>query len=209
MAKKDARRIMEAMEILQLRIALTSVDPPIWRRIRIPSTYTFWELHVAIQDSMGWTDTHLHVFRVPDPMSDVVVQIGIPDDDHPDGRRTLLGRDVPVETYLRESSPVLIYEYDFGDSWIHVVYLEATRSEERGHSYPECVAGERSRPPEDCGGTYGYQDLLVALADPTHPEHTRLREWVGPYFDPEAFDLDEVRFGDPEKRWKQTWGEGR
>jgi len=197
---------MQIMEILQLRIALTSINPLIWRRIQIPVSYTFWDLHVAIQDAMGWTDSHLHVFRVFDLLGDDVVQIGIPVDDFPDGHRTLHDREIPVGAHLTEFSPVLIYEYDFGDEWIHTVCLEFRRSAEPGQSYPVCIAGERSCPPEDCGGAYMYPELLEALADPTHPDHARLREWAGPYFDPETFDPKEVLFGDPEKRWNQTWG---
>ena len=198
--------IMVLMEILQLRIALAATDPPIWRRIQIPATYTFWELHVAIQDAMGWTDSHLHVFRAFDVPTDNIVEIGIPIDDFPSRGRTLHDRKATVEEYLRDFSPVLIYEYDFGDSWIHSVCLEFRRQASPGQSCPVCVDGERSNPPEDCGGPYMYPELLEALANTKHPEHKRLREWAGPYFDPEEFNPADVRFEDPEKRWKQTWG---
>jgi len=200
---------MGLMEILQLRIALTSVEPLIWRRIQIPATFTFWELHVAIQDAMGWSDTHLHVFRAFGLLGDDVVEISIPVDDYPDKRQTLHDREISVEEHLTDFSPVLIYEYDFGDSWTHAVCLEFRRPAEPGQSYPVCVAGERSNPPEDCGGAYMYPELLATLADPKHPDHDRLREWAGPYFDPEEFDPKEVRFEDPEKRWEQTWGAAR
>ena len=115
---------MVFMEILQLRIALTSIDPPIWRRIQIPPTSTFWELHVAIQDAMGWSDSHLHVFRVFDLQSDEVAEIGIPIDNFPSRRRTLHDREVPVGAHLTEFSSVLIY----GTSVIRV--LEAESDEE-------------------------------------------------------------------------------
>ena len=197
------------MEILQLRIALTSIDPLIWRRIQIPATFTFWELHVAIQDAMGWSDLHLHVFRAFGLLGDDVVEIGIPDIDLGGGRKILHDREVTVEEHLTDFCPVLIYEYDLGDSWTHAVCLEFEQSADPGQSYPLCLDGERSNPPEDCGGAHMYPELLAAIADPTHPDHKRLREWTSPYFDPEEFDPKEVRFGDPEKRWKQTWGAPR
>ena len=59
-------------------------------------------------------------------------------------------------------------------------------------AYPVCLAGERACPPDDCGGVWGYADLLEALADPKHPEHEWLTEWAGGPIDPEAFDRDEV-----------------
>lgn len=200
---------MRLMEILQLRITLTSIDPPIWRRIQIPATFTFWDLHVAIQDAMGWSDSHLHVFRAFGLLGDDIVEIGIPDIDLGGGRKILHDREVKVEEHLTDFCPVLIYEYDFGDAWTHAVCLEFRRPAEPDKSYPICVAGERACPPEDCGGPFMYPELIEAIADPTHPEHERLSEWAGPYFDPETFDPKEVRFENPEKRWKQTWGAAR
>lgn len=39
--------------ILQFRIELLGIEPLIWRRIQVPDTYTFWDLHVAIQSAFG------------------------------------------------------------------------------------------------------------------------------------------------------------
>ena len=47
----------------------------------MPETYSFWDLHVAIQDAMGWLDYHLHEFRVKEPGREKALQIGISDDD--------------------------------------------------------------------------------------------------------------------------------
>jgi hypothetical protein len=69
--------------------------------------------------------------------------------------------------------------------------------------------GKRNCPPEDCGGTWGYANLLEALADKKHPEHRDMKEWIGKY-DPEEFDLEELnatlthRFGLPKSRKKTT-----
>jgi len=50
--------------ILQFKISIIETDPPVWRRIQVPEYYTFYDLHVAIQDAMGWLDYHLHDFRI-------------------------------------------------------------------------------------------------------------------------------------------------
>lgn len=57
---------------------------------------------------------------------------------------------------------------------------------------PVCVKGKRNCPPEDCGGPYGYQDLLNALASETHPRHKDMVQWIGPDYDVEYFDLEET-----------------
>ena len=50
--------------IYQLKVTLRRTRPPIWRRIQVPVSCTFWDLHVTIQDAMGWHDCRLHVFRL-------------------------------------------------------------------------------------------------------------------------------------------------
>ncbi|MEW6216350.1 MAG: plasmid pRiA4b ORF-3 family protein [Candidatus Bipolaricaulota bacterium] len=198
---------MAPREVFQLRIALMDILPPIWRRIQIPTWYSFWDLHVAIQDAMGWLDYHLHSFRLVDLRQERLVEIGIPDDEFPTGRETLPGWETPVEAYLHEGWPVAVYEYDFGDSWAHVVQLEARLPARRGRSYPVCVAGERKCPPEDCGGVGGYAHLLEAIANPRHPEHKKLLDWVGGSYDPEDFDPAKVQFDDPKERWKNAFAD--
>jgi hypothetical protein len=80
------------------------------------------------------------------------------------------------------------YLYDFGDGWSHRVTVEKILPAEAGTTVPACIDGRRACPPEDCGGPWGYGHLLEALADPTHPEHRDLTDWLGAPFDPEAFD---------------------
>ncbi|MCK4393963.1 plasmid pRiA4b ORF-3 family protein [Candidatus Bipolaricaulota bacterium] len=184
--------------VFQFKIELLGVEPLIWRRIRVPGDYTFWDLHVAIQDAMGWLDYHLHAFRIVG--SSVV--IGIPDiegDDPPDFRP---GWEVGVRDVFLHGSPLALYEYDFGDSWFHEVRLEGVYDVEKEVVYPRCLDGARRCPPEDCGGTYGYEDFLRAIGDPTDPEHDSLLEWIGGSFDPEEFDPSKVHFDDPAKRWQ-------
>ncbi len=73
-------------KVYQFKIILQGIKPPIWRRIQVPENYTFWDLHVAIQDARGWTDTHLHNFVIKNPLTGRREEIGIPDDDFHDMR---------------------------------------------------------------------------------------------------------------------------
>ena len=69
----------------QFLVVLSGTDPLVWRRIQVPLAYTFWDLHVAIQDAMGWLDYHLHEFRLVDT-NDKVATIGIPTDEESEQR---------------------------------------------------------------------------------------------------------------------------
>ena len=48
----------------QFKITLDRVKPPVWRRIQLPSSATFWDLHCTLSDAMGWEDAHMHEFRI-------------------------------------------------------------------------------------------------------------------------------------------------
>jgi len=189
--------------VLQFRIELLWIEPAIWRRIQVPESYSFWDLHVAIQDVMGWLDYHLHAFRVVGFADD----IGIPDEEGWSDVVTRPGWKFPIGPVFSEQRPLASYEYDFGDSWVHEVRFEDMLPVEKGVKYPRCVAGARRCPPEDCGGHYGYELFLKAIADPSHPEHESYLQWVGGSFDPEEFDPTVGEFDDPKERWKIAFQE--
>jgi hypothetical protein len=173
--------------IARLKIALRDSKPPIWRRVEVPETITLPKLHQVIQIVMGWQDYHLHQFIVGGLGG---ISYGVPDPDDfyevRDERRARLNQ------LLRAPKEKLVYEYDFGDSWEHVVLLEALLELEPGAVYPRCITGKRACPMEDCGGIWGYASFLEAIQDLQHPEHETMLEWVGGEFDPEAFDLQQV-----------------
>lgn len=192
--------------VYQFKITLKEVKPTVWRRIQVPESYTFWHLHVAIQDAMGWMDSHLHAFRVVNPKTGEQDEIGIPDDDG--DLEFIPGWEVDIADYFSTENRTAGYEYDFGDDWEHSVVLEKILPSEKGFQYPVCLDGERSCPPEDCGGPPGYERFLEAIKNPRHKEHKSMLEWVGGGFDPEDFKRDKVRFDDPVKRWKYAFGGG-
>ena len=188
---------------LLFRVTLKGIKPRVWRRILVPAGYTFWDLHVAIQDSMGWLDYHLHVFKVREPGSGELDQIGIPDDDpFEDDALVLPGWRIPTTEYFRQPGDRADYEYDFGDGWEHEVLLEAIALRVPRTKYPVCLDGAGACPPEDCGGVHGYEEMLRVLRDPTDEEHESMLVWVGGRYDPKAFDPKKVRFDNPKKRWQ-------
>lgn len=185
------------------RIELQGVEPLIWRKIVVPSDYSFWHLHVAVQDAMGWRDYHLHEFLVANPDTGTLDRIGIPDEYDLD---TLAGWEVPIAHYFRNPYDTAKYSYDFGDDWQHSVVYEGPVELTDGQASPACLGGERACPPEDCGGPYGYKGLLKAINDPDHEQHAELLEWSGGPIDVNAFSASEVKFDDPDERWQRAFG---
>jgi hypothetical protein len=189
-------------QIYQFKITLKDIEPPIWRRIHVPETYTFWDLHVAIQDVMGWLDYHLHEFEIIHPATGMKVNIGIPDEDFDLDTEILPGWKQKIADYFSIENPKAKYTYDFGDNWRHEIKLEKMLPRENGVKYPLCIDGKRACPPEDCGGTWGYENFLKIIMDPRHERYEEMLEWVGGEFDPEHFDAREVHFDNPKKRLK-------
>ncbi len=193
-------------KVYQFKITLKDIKPPVWRRIQVPESYTFWDLHVAIQDAMGWLDYHLHIFRIINPSTGMKEEIGVPDEEFKSDTRTRQGRRRKIADYFLMDNPKADYQYDFGDNWEHTIELEEIVARSEDAQYPVCIAGKRSCPPEDCGGPWGYQNFLKIIKTPDDEEYEEMLEWAGGNFDPEVFDIKNVHFADPDKRWEAEFG---
>ena len=196
----------EFNQVYQFKITLIGVKPPVWRRIQVPETYTFWDLHVAIQDAMGWSDSHLHQFDVINSSTGMEVEIGIPEKEFGWAREILPGWKQKISNYFSMENRLADYVYDFGDDWEHKIQLEKILPREKNINYPVCIKGKKACPPEDCGGIYGYENLLEIINNPNHKEYEEMIEWLGGEFAPEHFDAEEVVFDDPDKRRKIAFG---
>ena len=202
--KGGIRTIKKFVQVYQFKISLWGIRPPIWRRIQVPETYTFWDLHVAIQDVMGWVDYHLHEFGITSLKNGEKRRIGIPEGDFDE--EILPGWKQKISNYFSLENRKADYVYDFGDDWEHIVELEKILPKEEKVKYPICIKGKRACPPEDCGGISGYYNLLEIMKDSEHEEYEEMLEWLGGVFDPEHFDVEDVRFDDPNKRRKIAFG---
>ena len=194
--------------VYQFKITLQDVKPVIWRRIQTPAGYSFWDLHVAIQDAMGWQDRHLHEFQILDPEKGELHSIGIPDDDELQTDTVVVpGWERAVAKYFSGDNPLAQYVYDFGDGWHHEVMLEQNDPFATRLKQPVCLDGSGACPPEDCGGPDGYADFLRAIRKPGSPRGGELLEWVGGSFNPRAFAAQDVTFDDPKARWAWSFDE--
>ncbi len=192
--------------VMQFKIELPEILPLIWRRILVPTDYNFWDLHVAIQDSMGWLDYHSHYFEFKGKGKKKEVRIGIPDFQSPgDLPEVYPGWEIPVLTYFNDLGVTVKYLYDFGDSWWHTVQLEGFFFKDKAVKYPLCIDGERACPPEDCGGVQGYFELIKTLSNPENEDYKEMKDWVGGDWHSESFDKNAVKFYNPYQRWKKAF----
>lgn len=185
--RPQQRQSSTSQSVQRVKVTLRGSKPPIWRRLEVPSTITLEKLHLVIQAAFGWENYHLWVFDAGSG------RYGLPD-------RELEIRSAAAKR-LKDVAPRrgdrLSYTYDFGDNWVHDLLVEEVLTAEPEFTYPRCVTGRRAGPPEDCGGMWGYEELIDVLADPAHPEHADRLEWLGltsaAQFDPARFDLDDIR----------------
>jgi hypothetical protein len=175
-------------KIFQIQIALKGFKPKIWRRILIPSDLLLSDFHMIIQIAMGWTNSHLHQFIKNRKFYTMRMQ----DDDLWDEMDNVDYKKMKVSDLLKKEKEKIVYEYDFGDSWEHDIILEKILPIDKNIKYPICLTGKMNCPPEDCGGVWGYSDMLEVLKDPSHEEYESYIEWLGEKFDPEYFDKNEI-----------------
>lgn len=172
------------VQALTLRIELNNITPAIWRVVTVPDTIALQRLHDVVQAAMGWDDSHLHLFVVRGAQyGDEAVFDG--GNVHDEGSTSL-------QQLCLQRGESMLYVYDMGDNWEHTITLLDEAFVDADEAF--CiVAGERATPPEDVGGTGGYEDFCAAMANSKHPEHASVREWYGQPFAPDMFDLRAAR----------------
>lgn len=139
--------------IYQIQLSLLGSKPKIWRRVLIQSDMLLSEFHKVIQTSMGWTNSHLHVFNKNETC--------YAEKTAADSTWEELGhvdyQEMKVSDLLINEGERILYGYDFGDGWEHEMILEKILpGEENELEKPICLAGKMNCPPEDCGGIGGY-----------------------------------------------------
>jgi hypothetical protein len=176
------------METYQILISLKNSKPIIWRRILISSGLSLSDFHKVIQTTMGWTNSHLHQFI----KNNTFYTVRMGDDDFWEEMNNVDYKGMKVSDLLVNEDDTIIYEYDFGDGWMHDLTLEKKITNDPKIIYPSCLTGKMNCPPEDCGGVWGYEDLLKIIKNPEHEEYEGYMEWLGGAFDPKDFNKDEI-----------------
>jgi hypothetical protein len=175
-------------KIYQIQIALKRYSPKIWRRILIPSDVLLRDFHKIIQTTMGWMNEHLHQFI----KNDTFYTVRMPDDDFWNEMKNIDYKKMRISDLLKYEKEKITYEYDFGDGWEHDIILEKILPYDEKVKFPVCIKGSMNCPPEDCGGVWGYANMLEVLKHPEQEEYEELMDWLGDEFDPEYFDMDVI-----------------
>jgi hypothetical protein len=141
------------IDVYQLRVVLRGISPLIWRRLLLRGDATLADLHDVLQTAFGWEDFHLHRFSIRGKEYSIFRMGG------PFFYKD--ARNVRLSDFGFRDLEKFIYEYDFGDLWIHDVRVEAILPFDPKKHYPCCTGGKRAGPPEDCGGPIVYMEQLV------------------------------------------------
>jgi hypothetical protein len=188
--------------LYHLKVTVQWCKPSIWRRLQVPGDANLGWLHAVLQVAVGWTNSHLHDFAIgKDRYSDPSVDADMDFGDSPclDETKAILADVLP------NKGEKFGYEYDFGDSWSHVIKVEKILPPDPAWAGKAlCLAGANACPPEDCGGPPGYDGLIAIMADPKHEEHESMKEWLGRPLDPTAFDIEKTNTYLRKLKWPRT-----
>jgi hypothetical protein len=172
--------------IYRVHVSLLDIEPVIWRRIELSSQTTLRQFHRSLQIVMGWENYHMHEFLAGKQ------RYGVPDSTYDEPGEVILEGKIRLSEVLPTLGAQIQYIYDLGDYWRHAVTLEESVSAEPDAEYPRLIGGARSCPPEDCGGTGGYANLLDILMDPKHEDYQHMHDWAGDKFNAEVFSFKDI-----------------
>ncbi len=183
----------EVPATLRLYVQLEGSFPPMWRRVEVASDLGLDDLHDVLQVVFGWQDYHLYRFTTG-PEEDAGAAFACTADlaEGYDDERAVPTWDVRIDELLAEPGERLHYQYDYGDNWWLAIEVEDLVDGQIPPGRAMLLEGAGAGPPEDCGGIHGYR-LLVAAADPTHPDHRQalaeVGEWWGREVAPDELGL--------------------
>ena len=176
----------------QFKITIKGIiNPPVWRRVIVPETFTFEQFHQVLQSVFNRTGSSQYQFS-PDGYGSYPI-IAIPHDD--DFEEVDDAETISLKDIFDEVNQTYIYLYDFNNLWQHEITFEAKLLDFSGTAL--CITGWGASPPEDCGGYWKYEHIKEIMADQTHPEYRESRDLLalksGEKWDANMFDIKNVR----------------
>ncbi len=166
-------------QVYQLHAWIRQISPMIWRRLLVRSDSTLADLHDVLQIALGWSDLHLHRFRIHGRNYGISRVGGLSFSQD--------ARQVRLADFRFRLNERFLYEYDLRDSWQHEVRVERGLPEEPKRRYPVCVGGRRAAPPEDSGGPWAFLERRDAVPGQVREHLERIIEGI------DAGDLEAIR----------------
>ncbi|MGP9529743.1 plasmid pRiA4b ORF-3 family protein [Glutamicibacter sp. AOP5-A2-18] len=188
--KREKRTEPYTGKVLQLKLSLRDVKPPIWRRVLVPVDLNLGDLHDIIQISFDWSDSHLHQFYGQNRKISYGPQNSYMESDH-DESTVLLSK------LFKKPKDRLSYTYDFGDDWRVGIEVEDVLKSDDGQ-LPRCIGGRRMGPLEDSGGPLNWSEMVqelkvevpLTMMQDVIPEDAALEP--GEDFDPAVFSIEGI-----------------
>ena len=182
----------------KLKIVLKDTEPKITRTVIVPEKFNFNDLHVVIQCIMNWNDSHLYQFNLSAPYASDSIRLKNEESNLFGFQRNKQydATKMHLSDFFNGQKKNMNYIYDFGNDWIHTITVLKKPNEEV--LYPKCIKGENAAPIEDCGGVWGFYELLEIISKKRKTtEDKEMLEWARipkgkSYEDIYAFDIDEV-----------------
>lgn len=173
-------KIQPGAIVFQVKVSLDGITPAIWRRLLLPGNIKLEQVHECIQGSFGWENCHQHEFQIAGR------RYGNTHNNEDAALINERGTKSKLKFLNLSVGDRFNYVYDFGDYWRHEIEIEAILEPDPNGYYPDCIAGARACPPEDCGGLPGYEHITRPLSAVGSAKAS---------FDPERFDLEAAREG--------------
>lgn len=194
---KIIKKVDHLKHVYRLRVTLQDVEPKVYRILLVPGAFHLGQLHMLIQMSFGWNNSHLHQFII---RTKTYIDYNFDDGD-------ITGRPMFDETMCILGSNLdigqkFIYEYDFGDNWAHTIEVLDIEKPVKGLQYPICIEGKNACPPDDCGGPHGYEELKQSLVSSNAKIRDSILVYVGGQFDPYACDPNRLN---RDMIWRYDW----
>ena len=166
------------MKIYVIKIAVRSVSPMVWHRLRIAADTSLAALHFIIQIVQGWGDDYLHQFHIYGKDYGISYEGGIGFTDNPFR--------VVIDDFAFDTGDRFTYEYNFFEHWLHDIRIEAIH-ENSTLKTPFCMDGHGmpgATVADEADKTLAFLEEIVNVDDAATLGDIR------PFID----DLDAVRF---------------
>lgn len=175
------KKLMSLISIKQLtakiNVKMLLENFEVERTFTIPLDDNFEILHLTIQRVFAWQNYHLYGFDIYDEKFKKII-LELVEDEEALSFPSKYERKLAYELYLKDylyKNQKLIYRYDFGDGWEHLVTVLDIY--ETNELKPIFIEGKGDALPEDVGGEYGYEQFLDIINNPSHEDYEMMVSW--------------------------------